>query len=314
MTPASRRAKSGAMRFHADAPAFTDPGLDRADALRRAPDKIAALLARPDARVHPFWRASPYLVRGDAQAVAAAFSGPEAPQPDAFTVFLGLDGDAGVFARSYGGDAPPLGLTAALGAGDFPDLRRAIGAVAPRDAAILGTARSLFAWHHKHPFCANCGGATQSALAGWKRVCGACGAEHFPRVDPVVIMRIEHDERVLLGRQASWPPEMWSCLAGYVEPGETLEDAVRRETFEEAGVEVGAVAYVESQPWPFPSSMMIGMAGQALTHDIRIDPHELEDARWFTRDEARRMMSGGDAVVPRAAAIAYHLLRRWTAT
>jgi NAD+ diphosphatase len=188
------------------------------------------------------------------------------------------------------------------------------GLVAPEEQGILAMAKSLLDWHRRHRFCANCGAPTALSQAGFRRDCAACGTQHFPRTDPVVIMLIARGDHCLLGRQPRFPPGMYSCLAGFLEPGETIEDAVRRETFEEAGIRVGAVSYAASQPWPFPSSLMIGCIGEALSETITIDREELEDARWFHRDEIRLMLDrrhpdGLAAANP--IAIAHHLVRRW---
>jgi NAD+ diphosphatase len=166
------------------------------------------------------------------------------------------------------------------------------GGLTQERLSILAQARSILHWHSSHGFCAKCGAQSLMADAGYKRVCPACKAEHFPRTDPVVIMAVRHSDQILLGRQASWPPNMFSALAGFMEPGETIEQAVAREVLEEAGIEVGAVSYVTTQPWPFPSSLMIGMIAEALTTEIKLDPAELEDARWFTRSDLEKMLAG----------------------
>jgi NAD+ diphosphatase len=166
------------------------------------------------------------------------------------------------------------------------------GAMPSEDLSIIAQARSLVHWHMRHRFCANCGAATEAADAGYRRHCGSCNADHFPRTDPVIIMAVTSELGVLLGRQTSWPPGMYSALAGFMEPGETIEDAARREIFEEAGVRVGTVRYAASQPWPYPSSLMIGLIGEALTTEIAIDKEELEIARWFSHDELRLMVAG----------------------
>jgi NAD+ diphosphatase len=165
------------------------------------------------------------------------------------------------------------------------------GALSPAEISILAQARSILHWHESHKFCAKCGQQSLMVDAGYRRHCEACGADHFPRTDPVVIMAIRHGDQFLLGRQASWPPGMFSALAGFMEPGETIEQAVRREVLEEAGIVVGEIKYCASQPWPFPSSLMIGMIGEASTTDLVIDPKELETARWFDRDEVKLMLT-----------------------
>ena len=187
------------------------------------------------------------------------------------------------------------------------------GLVPAEELGMLAMAKSLLDWHRRHRFCANCGAPTQAAQAGFRRDCASCGTQHFPRTDPVVIMLIVRGDKCLMGRQPRFAERMYSCLAGFLEPGETIEDAVRRETFEEAGIRVGAVRYMTSQPWPFPSNIMIGCIGEALTDEIRFDGEELEDARWFTKDDIRQMLAGThehfNAPVP--IAIANHLIREW---
>jgi NAD+ diphosphatase len=187
------------------------------------------------------------------------------------------------------------------------------GLVPPEELGLLAMAKSLLDWHRRHRFCANCGTPTEPSQAGFRRDCSACGTQHFPRTDPVVIMLVTHGDRCLMGRQPRFPEKMYSCLAGFLEPGETIEDAVRRETFEEAGVRVGAVRYLASQPWPFPSNIMIGCIGEALTEEIDFDGEELEDARWFSREDVRRMLEDAheDFAAPSPIAIANHLLREW---
>ncbi|MEZ0169587.1 NAD(+) diphosphatase [Microvirga sp. TS319] len=187
------------------------------------------------------------------------------------------------------------------------------GLVPAEELGILAMAKSILDWHHRHRFCANCGAPTQAAQAGFRRDCAACGAQHFPRTDPVVIMLITRGDRCLMGRQPRFAEKMYSCLAGFLEPGETVEDAVRRETFEEAGIRVGKVRYLTSQPWPFPSNIMIGCVGEAISEEIAFDRDELEDARWFTKDDVRRMLEGSHEhfAAPSPIAIANHLLREW---
>jgi NAD+ diphosphatase len=191
---------------------------------------------------------------------------------------------------------------------------RLIEMMAPEEAALWATARSLIAWHGRHGFCSNCGAGTETFRAGWGRKCGACHAEHFPRVDPVVIMLAEHGGRVLLGRQPQYPPGRYSALAGFVEPGESIEEAVAREFLEEAGIAVSNVRYVASQPWPFPGQLMIACIAQARDDRLTIDFTELEDAMWISRAGVEAALRG-DAAAPFLApprfAIAHSLLRAW---
>ncbi len=197
------------------------------------------------------------------------------------TVFLGLDADATPwFACRI---EPEDGLR---------DLRSLAmeEALPAEQLGMLAQARSLLQWHERRTYCSNCAAKLEMADAGYRRRCPGCGMDHFPRTDPVAIMVVRHQGNILLGRQSSWKPGMYSALAGFVEPGETIEDAARREVFEESGVRVGAVRYVTSQPWPFLSNLMIGLIGDAVSAEITIDRNELEDARWFSAEEALMMI------------------------
>jgi NAD+ diphosphatase len=229
-------------------------------------------------------------------------------------VFLGHLGDRPVVARLAPSDAADLFREDP--AFIVMDLRSAaMNRIAPHDElGILATAKSLLDWHARHRFCSTCGSPTTLSQAGFRRDCASCGAQHFPRTDPVVIMLVSRGERCLLGRQTHFLPGMYSCLAGFLEPGETIEAAVRRETFEEAGVRVGAVRYSASQPWPFPSSLMIGCMGEAESEDVTVDREELEDARWFSREDVRLMLRREHPegfFVPPSVAIANYLLHEW---
>jgi NAD+ diphosphatase len=187
--------------------------------------------------------------------------------------------------------------------------------LSPREAELAATAKALVQWHRSHGFCAACGARSQVAEGGWQRGCPACGAQHFPRTDPVVIMLVTRGNAVLLGRSPGWPEGMFSVLAGFVEPGETLEAAVRREVKEEAGITCGAVGYLASQPWPYPASLMVGMRTEALDGAITLDPEELEQALWVTREELVGIMAGRHPSIrpPRRGAIAEFLLSNWLA-
>jgi NAD+ diphosphatase len=230
------------------------------------------------------------------------------------TVFLGLAGEAGRF-----GIALDIEATKALkGRPDLivTDLRSIAvqGMVGPDHLAALAEGKALLSWHARHRFCANCGTPTEMQQAGWKRVCPSCKVEHFPRTDPVAIMLAVDGDRCLLGRAGRFVNNMWSCLAGFIEPGESIEDAVRRETLEEAGIVCGEVKYFASQPWPFPMSLMIGCHARATNTDITVDRTELEDARWFTREETALMFLGQHPEginIPPPIAIAHHIIRAW---
>lgn len=188
------------------------------------------------------------------------------------------------------------------------------GLVGPEHLSPLAEAKAMLAWHARHGFCANCGTRTTPSEGGWRRDCATCKVQHFPRTDPVVIMLSIAGDRCLLGRQARFGAGMWSCLAGFVEPGETIEAAVRRETLEEAGIVCGDVTYFATQPWPFPMSLMIGCHARALTTEITVDTTELEDVRWFSREDAAAMLKRNHAQglsTPPPVAIAYHIIRAW---
>ncbi|MBM9593265.1 NAD(+) diphosphatase [Roseitranquillus sediminis] len=302
---------------------FGGGGIDRAAHLRGAAAEPAE---RDGAHVLAIWRGKP-LTADDALAWLPV--GHPVLEGGDEEVFLGLDDGRPCYARAIDGwepaELPPsLGAFSdpseqthpALTGGEvFAELRARMTRLSPREAELAATAKALLGWHATHRFCARCGGASQAADAGWTRLCDECGARHFPRTDPVVIMLVTHGNSVLLGRSPGWPERMFSLLAGFVEPGETLEAAVRRETFEETGVRVGRVGYLASQPWPFPSSLMIGCRGEAEGREIRLDPNELEDARWLTREELMDVLAGtSDAVLPaRPGAIARFLLEAWLA-
>jgi NAD+ diphosphatase len=219
-------------------------------------------------------------------------------------------------------DGPVLALDCGLEAETLPDALKAIdhrsiytqGLVDPAALGALAQAASLITWNRTHRFCGRCGHETLPRIGGYKRSCPNCGAEHFPRTDPVAIMLTVTEDRCLLGRSPHFAPGMFSTLAGFIEPGETIENAVRRETFEESGIRIGRVAYHASQPWPFPHSLMIGCFGEALSDEIQADLTELDDCRWFTRDDVRRMIAGthpNGLTVPPKGAIASHLIRFW---
>jgi len=230
------------------------------------------------------------------------------------TVFLGLADGAPRFGVGIGAKAAED--LKARGDLMVTDLRSIAvqGLVPAEHLPPLAEAKALLAWHGRHRFCSNCGASTNVVQAGWRRDCPGCRAQHFPRTDPVVIMLAIHGERCLLGRSHRFVANFWSCLAGFVEPGEAIDDAVRRETVEEAGVRCGRVVYFTSQPWPFPMSLMIGCHAEALTTEITIDPVELTDARWFDRDELALMLKRkhpDGLMTPPPVAIAHHLIRAW---
>ena len=202
--------------------------------------------------------------------------------------------------------------------GEFCELRAILMRVKQDDIALLGLGRSIFDWHSRHGYCSNCGAPTQIQKTGWARKCEKCGADHFPRVDPVAIMLVTNGDNCLLGRSKNFPPGFFSLLAGFIEPGETIEEGCGREIFEETNIIANEFSIKGSQPWPFPAQLMIGLHAKAITTDIRIDPEELEDARWFSKDEARQLLSKSGLEVngtisfgPRKVAIAFYLLQAW---
>jgi NAD+ diphosphatase len=289
-----------------DAIAFSGHPLDRADHVRSDPALLAEL-RRGDGLLLRLDGLAPDLDGGDGLCWGPLDSAPA----DAELVFLGLRDTRALFAAvPASGDKDPAYAHRKSWA--------AIAELSPADLALYGGARSVLDWHARHRFCAQCGQPTQLAKGGWQRDCPACGAQHFPRVDPVAIMLVECGGQLLLGRQSRFPPRSYSALAGFVEPGETVEEAVAREVFEEAGVRVRDVQYVASQPWPFPSQLMIGCLGHADSLELAIDKTEIEDARWFTRAEvAEALANGRDSasfLPPPPQAIARHLLRWWLET
>lgn len=309
---------------------FGGGGLDRAAELRDDPQALQAMRENPAARAVIFWRGKPLIAREKPASLAqVALDHPALAEATETPLFLGCEDGAARFAVDISGWEPgesaetvgafhdpseqrhpdlPVGTV-------FAELRRVMTWLDRRDAELAATAKALLGWHETHGFCARCGEKSHIVQAGWQRKCPACDGSHFPRTDPVVIMLITHGNAVLMGRSPGWPVGMYSLLAGFVEPGETLEAAVRREVFEEAGVRVGEVRYLSSQPWPFPASLMMGCAGQALSREIVIDPKEIEDARWVSREEMMDVFAGRNAAMlpARKGAIAHFLLQNWLA-
>jgi NAD+ diphosphatase len=296
-------------------PGFVTHILDRAAHLRGDDARLLTLEGHRDARA--------YVINRDSLVVKREAAGPrvllgidEALKFGANpgTVFLGLRDGAPVFGMGISPAAVETLLTREDVA--VTELRGMVmqGVVPAHQLSAIAMAKSLVNWHQRHGYCANCGSRTAMREGGWKRDCPNCKAEHFPRTDPVVIMLVTSGDKVLLGRQKHFPPGMYSCLAGFVEVAETIEDAVRREIFEESGVRCTDVRYYMTQPWPYPSSLMIGCTARATTGDIVVDRTELEDARWFDRREATLMIKREhpDGLAgPHPFAIAHHLLARW---
>src|ERR1700742_1614041 len=296
-------------------PAFITNVLDRAAHLRNDDAKLLALEGKRDSRAYVVHRDS-LVVNKQNGSTRALLTIDEALKHGANpgTIFLGLREGAAIFGMGIGAPAVEKLLTRQDVA--VSELRGMAmqGVVPPNQLSAIAMAKSMVSWHQRHGFSATCGTRTGMTQGGWKRDCPNCKVEHFPRTDPVVIMLVTSGDKVLLGRQKQFLPGMYSCLAGFVEAAETIEDAVRREIFEESGIRCTDVTYYMTQPWPYPSSLMIGCTARATNEDIIVDRTELEDARWFDRDEARQMITRThpDGLAgPHPFAIAHHLLGRW---
>lgn len=296
--------------------AYTGSPIDRASAQREDAAFIAAALADPETLFVPVWRArslmkgveagklEAILITGGAAEQLRMAGGPWA--------FLGLWEGRPVFAVDCSQAEDPLPLLPdALGS--FTDLRAVAGLLPPGEASIMAHARGLMHWRTKHRFCGVCGSTCEPRHAGNAMTCTGCGAQHFPRTDPAVIMLVVRGDKCLLGHSQRFPNvTMYSTLAGFLEPGESLEEAVRREVAEESGITVGSVWYHSSQPWPFPASIMLGFYGEGLSEEITIDPEELRDARWFSKAELRDHQALGFSL-PRVDSIARRLIEDWLA-
>jgi len=300
---------------------YSGVGLDRADALRRDETWVAAQRADPESRVVLVWR-NHSLIRRAENVDAVWLRIAEAPVlqsvlpgSNAEPVFLGRDGETAVFAVDLSDLAEAEARVLAAEHGVFEDLRTVGPLMARRDGAILAYARGLLYWHQRHRFCGVCGSATVSAHAGHVRSCtnADCGSQHFPRTDPAVIMLVHDGDRCVLGRQKIWPPGMHSTLAGFVEPGETLEEAVAREVYEEVGLAVSDVTYESSQPWPFPASIMLGFRAACAHGPMRFATDEIESAAWFTRAELMASPEDESFRLPRRDSIARRLIEDWIA-
>ena len=311
-----------------EAVTFAGGTLDRAAHLRGATDDV---LQHPDARAVPIWHGKPLIdIEGGPSLAWLPTNASILSEATEEPIFLGLQNNAPRFAFDVSpwndpdidnaemtkfrdqsqNQHPDLPETQ-----KFIDLRSAMADLSHDDAGDAATAKGIFAWHLKHSFCSNCGAPTIVSQAGWQRLCPACAHMHFPRTDPVVIMLVTHGNDVLLGRSPHWPEGMFSLLAGYMEPGEGIEEAVRREVFEETGVRIGKVEYLTSQPWPFPTSLMIGCTAEALNTDRTIDPVDIEDATWVSREGVANSVAGNDpSLLPsRKGSVAQFILERWLA-
>ncbi|HEV2561423.1 MAG TPA: NAD(+) diphosphatase [Rhizomicrobium sp.] len=301
---------------------FSGNPLDRASEKRTDAEWLAAKRRDPSSFILPVWRLQPFLLgpdnaRGKLEAgflkpgLAERLAGADAP-----CVLLGLENGHALFALDISAARDPVNEGPLAGLGHFRDMRAAAmsGGLPEKDIAILGQAKAMIDWHQRHGFCAQCGAATALMDAGYRRHCNACNADHFPRTDPVVIMLATHGDACLVGRGKQFPPGMFSALAGFIEPGETIEEAVRRELMEESGIHVGRVTYHATQPWPFPSSLMIGCFAESEGREITLDTNELAEAFWLEKSKARALLAGermNGLFIPPPVAIAHHLIKAW---
>jgi len=315
---------------HSESVTFGGGGLDRAAHLRSDRDRLAQMLSDETATALVTWRGKLLFGSGDQPKLACLpISDMFFKHAEAEPVFLGLVKSAPVFAydvsrwepeqlpESEGGlfDSQQIRDPALPDNHWLGDLRQVMARLSPLDAELAASAKAIIGWHGSHGFCAKCGAASGVSMGGWQRHCELCNSHHFPRTDPVVIMLITNGNNVLLGRSPGWPEPMFSLLAGFVEPGETLEAAVRREVAEEVGVKVGAVGYLASQPWPFPASLMVGCRGEALSTDLNPDPVEIAEAFWISREQIMAVFAGEDETIlpARRGSVAHFLLENWLA-
>ncbi len=299
---------------------FSGNPLDRASEKRVDAEWVAAKRRDPSSYVLPMWRLQPFLLGPESarDRLEAGFLRPGLAEPlagpDGVSIFLGLEGGNAYFALDISAARDPANEGPLAGLGHFREMRGASMLLPAKDTAILGQAKALIDWHQRHGFCPRCGARTVLADAGYKRVCSGCEAEHFPRTDPVVIMLATHGDACLVGRGKQFPRGMFSALAGFVEPGETIEEAVARELHEEVRVKTVKVTYFATQPWPFPSSLMIGCFAEAESRDIVVDETEIAEAHWVERPIVRAVLGGDQSHgfwLPPSIAIAHHLIRTW---
>jgi NAD+ diphosphatase len=286
---------------------FAGPYLNRAGHRREDAAWFSSALADAASRVIPVWNSRSLIADGE-QAHAAFLTVDDIPPEERSVenlVLLGRVDDASIFAYEIQSIEPPPSLDGAR----FEDLRLIASLLPSDEAGLLGYARAMISWRRRHRFCGSCGARTFAAKGGHVLICtnSTCRHEQFPRLDPAIIVLVSDGERALLGRQATWPVGRYSTIAGFVEPGESLEDAVAREVFEETGVEVDAIEYHSSQPWPFPASLMLGFMAHAMTLEVHRRDEELEDARWFTRAD----VAGGVPLLPPDQSISFRLIEQW---
>jgi NAD+ diphosphatase len=295
---------------------FAGNPLDRASYQRSQAEWVAQKIADPDSLAMVLWNGKPMVeakpAGGSQIAYVRASMAEELSDGGERLLFMGLWKETAVFALDMEGQTDPADGPM-QGMGRFEDLRAIALDMTGADAAMAATAKAMFEWRRRHRHCPNCGQASEPVDGGWKRVCPACKTEHFPRTDPVVIMLPTRGELCLLGRQAVWPKGMYSALAGFLEPGESIEEACAREIWEEAGLKTARVRYHSTQPWPYPSSLMIGLIAEVEDGEATPDQTELEEVRWFTREEARALIGGTlpGARAPGSVAIAHQLIKAW---
>jgi len=304
---------------------FAGGAFDRAGLLRKDADLIARLRADPGTRMIPVWRDRHLILikpKPEPVFLAPEDVPPLAPKSD-FIVLLGVIDDQAVFAFDISHIEDPMTRPELTGRGEFIDIRDVGSLLSRADAQLMACSRALFYWHRRHLFCGVCGASTVSAEAGHVRNCtnADCAAPHFPRTDPAVIMLVTDGDRCLLGRRPGRQNFMYSTLAGFVEPGESLEEAVAREVMEESGIHIANIRYAHSQPWPFPANLMLGFYAEATSTEIKFNTDELADARWFGREEVRKLMAvrdraeserrGGALHLPRPVSIARRLISEW---
>ena len=286
---------------------FAGPYLDRAAHLREDPAWFATALADERSRAIPLWNSRNLIADGDPPRAAYLDLKQIPPERRNSTdlIWLGRFGDTNYFTYEIESIDPPLLLPQTR----FEDLRLLASVLPIDEAGLLGYARAIVSWRRRHRFCGTCGARTLAAKSGHVLVCSdpSCRHEQFPRIDPAIIVLVSDGERALLGRQASWPVGRYSTIAGFVEPGESLEDAVAREVLEETGIEIDRIAYHSSQPWPFPASLMLGFTAHAMSTEVHLRDQELEDARWFARAD----LAANGAILPPRQSISFRLIEHW---
>jgi len=286
---------------------FAGPYLDRASHMRQNAEWYAAALVDARSRVIPVWNSRSLIA--DFGAPHAVFVGvdvvPAGRRSVEDLILLGRVDEVAYFVYEFDSIEPP----ALAAESRFEDLRNVASLLPAREAGVLGYARAMVSWRRRHRFCGTCGSRTLAAKSGHVLICtdASCRTEQFPRLDPAIIVLVKDGDRALLGRQAMWPVGLYSTSAGFVEPGESLEDAVAREVFEETGVHVDTIEYHSSQPWPFPASLMLGFTARAITHAVHLHDQELEDARWFSRDD----IAAGKPLLPPSQSISFRLIEHW---